>query len=237
MRKTFLALLFLAFCPLLVAQQSLNNDSVIRLVKAGLSEDLIVSTINASPGTYDTSADGLIALKTGGVSDKVIAAVMAKIAAPATAAPAVPTVDSPKSTGPNGTAAATPAQTSNSPQPAVAGSRVFIAPMEGNLDGFISAEILKQKLPLVVVTSEAQADLIMTGLNLKQDDHWYNAAWGGKDKNEGSVKLIGVHSRAVIWAGDAGDRSLLFSFYRRGGLSKVAERLVKEMRKDLLLKK
>ena len=27
------------------------------------------------------------------------------------------------------------------------GSRVFIAPMDGNLDGFIAAEIVKQKIP------------------------------------------------------------------------------------------
>jgi hypothetical protein len=88
MRKTVLTLVFLAFCPLLVAQQSLNHDSVIKLAKAGLSEDLIVSTINASPGSYDTSADGLIALKTAGVTDKVVSAIVTKtssLAAPAVA--------------------------------------------------------------------------------------------------------------------------------------------------------
>ena len=37
-----------SFCFLLVrvAQQAMNNDSVIKLVKAGLSDDLIVTTIN-----------------------------------------------------------------------------------------------------------------------------------------------------------------------------------------------
>jgi hypothetical protein len=54
------------------AQQTMNNDAVIKLVKAGLSEDLIISTINSQPGTYDTSTDGLIALKKSGVSDKVV---------------------------------------------------------------------------------------------------------------------------------------------------------------------
>jgi len=71
-RKKILAIAFLAICPLLFAQQALNNDAVIKLVKAGLSDDLIVTTINASAGTYDTSADGIIALKTAGVSDKVV---------------------------------------------------------------------------------------------------------------------------------------------------------------------
>jgi hypothetical protein len=92
MRKSFIALVFLAFCPLLVAQQALTNDGVIKLVKAGLSDELIVSTINGSAGQYDTSADGIIALKTAGVSDKVVAAIVMKASAPApaAAAPAAP---------------------------------------------------------------------------------------------------------------------------------------------------
>lgn len=89
MHKCIFAAFFLVLCPLLVAQQSLNNDAVIKLVKAGLSDDVIVTTINASPGTYDTSTDGLIALKTAGASDKVITAIVTKNAAlaPAPAAP------------------------------------------------------------------------------------------------------------------------------------------------------
>jgi hypothetical protein len=85
-RKNIFAILFLAICPVLFAQQSLNNDSVIKLVKAGLSDELIVSTINASAGTYNTSADGIIALKTAGVSDKVVAAIVTKASAPAPSA-------------------------------------------------------------------------------------------------------------------------------------------------------
>jgi hypothetical protein len=87
MHRSFLALVFLTFCPILVAQQALNNDSVIKLVKAGLSDDLIISTIDAQKGIYDTSADGLIALKGAGVSDKVVSAMVAKAAAPIAAAP------------------------------------------------------------------------------------------------------------------------------------------------------
>jgi hypothetical protein len=66
------------------AQQTMNNDAVIKLVKAGLSEDLIISTINSQPGTYDTSTDGLIALKKAGISDKVVGAIVTKSFAPAT---------------------------------------------------------------------------------------------------------------------------------------------------------
>jgi hypothetical protein len=97
MRKGVLAVLFLAACSFLAAQQVMNNDSVIKLVKAGLSDDLIVTTINSSPGNYDTSADGIIALKSAGASDKVVAAMIAKAAAPAApaAAPAPPAAPAP----------------------------------------------------------------------------------------------------------------------------------------------
>ena len=95
MRKAVFAVLFLLFCPLLIAQQAMTNDTIVKMVKAGLSDDVVVATINAQPGAYDTSPDGLIALKQAGASDKVIAALVAKGigAAPAPAAsPAPPAV-------------------------------------------------------------------------------------------------------------------------------------------------
>ena len=90
-----LIVIFLAVCftvcmapQTLNAQSTLNNDAVVKLVKAGLSEDLILSTINSQPGKFDTSTDGLIALKKAGVSDKVVGAIVAKSYAPAPAAAA-----------------------------------------------------------------------------------------------------------------------------------------------------
>jgi len=111
MRRPLLALAFLALCPFLVAQQSLNNDAIIKLAKAGLSDDLIVSTIGAQPGTYDTSPDGLIALKAAGVSDKVVAAVVAKAAAPPPAPAPPPVLTAPPTTAP------TPAPAPQAPEP------------------------------------------------------------------------------------------------------------------------
>ena len=86
-----------------IPQQPLNNESVVKLLKAGMSEDLIVSAIDNSPGGYDTSADGLISLKGAGATDKVIACVLLKNAAksPSSATPpadasSVPTVNGPQ---------------------------------------------------------------------------------------------------------------------------------------------
>lgn len=69
------------------APQSLSNEAVIKLVKAGLSDDLIVSTIGNSPGSYDISADGMIGLKSAGASDRVVSAIVLKATAVAQPAP------------------------------------------------------------------------------------------------------------------------------------------------------
>lgn len=86
MRKFIALFLPITFCTFCFAQQSMSNDSVIKMVKAGLSDDVVVSTINASPGQYMTTPDALIALKQAGVDDRVIAAVIAK----ASSAPLAP---------------------------------------------------------------------------------------------------------------------------------------------------
>ena len=78
MRKGIVAICFLLFCPTLLAQMPLDNSSVIKMLKSGLSQDLIISTINASPGYYNTSAEGLIALKKAGASDKLVAAIVVR---------------------------------------------------------------------------------------------------------------------------------------------------------------
>jgi hypothetical protein len=74
------ALALLAISPLIFAQETMNNAAVIKLLKAGLSEDLIVATIEASPGKYDTSDDALTALRNAGAQSKVISAVLLKSA-------------------------------------------------------------------------------------------------------------------------------------------------------------
>ncbi|MDE3166592.1 MAG: hypothetical protein KGN36_12370, partial [Acidobacteriota bacterium] len=89
-----LGALLLLILSLALAQTALTNDSIIKMVKAGLGEDIVISTINAQPGHYSTGADDLIALKGAGASDKIIAAMIARnsagAAAPAAAAASAP---------------------------------------------------------------------------------------------------------------------------------------------------
>jgi hypothetical protein len=55
-----------------VAQAPMTNQSIIDLVKAKMSNDIILSAIRGSKPEFDLSANGLIALKDAGVSDAVI---------------------------------------------------------------------------------------------------------------------------------------------------------------------
>ena len=71
------------------AQEVLTNQLVVDMVKAGLSERVVVAKIRTSPTNFDTGTDALIALKKNGVPEKVIEAMMSPTAAPS-AAPAAP---------------------------------------------------------------------------------------------------------------------------------------------------
>jgi hypothetical protein len=78
-RLTSSALVLICFSSLLAyAQQSLNNESVVKLVRAGLSEDLVVQTVNTQPGNYQLGADDILALKKAGVSERVITAMLTR---------------------------------------------------------------------------------------------------------------------------------------------------------------
>ena len=120
-----------------------------------------------------------------------------------------------------------------SEKPSLAGKKIFIAPMRGDLHPFIAAEIVKKKLPVVVVTNKNKAEYILAGSFIKSDEKWHHTAFGVTDQNEGSVRLINVKDKTLVWAGGAGDRSLLLGGWSRGGQSKIAGRIVNKMKKDL----
>jgi hypothetical protein len=62
----------------LAAQEPLNNEGVVKLVKSGMTEDLIITVIQQQPGTFSFGAEDLVALKEASVSEKIIAAMLAK---------------------------------------------------------------------------------------------------------------------------------------------------------------
>jgi hypothetical protein len=99
----------LAFCVALLfgsataqtMQSHLTVDDVIKMSKAGLGEDLIVTQVKANGTPFKLSTDDLISLHQAGVSDKVIATMVnpAATTAPAAAAPGAPANGEPTEIG------------------------------------------------------------------------------------------------------------------------------------------
>ncbi len=76
-----LTVLFLAALALPInsySQAPLTNESILKLAKAGLAEEVIIGMVNLQPGQYSLTPDDLISLKKDGVSDKIIAAMIGK---------------------------------------------------------------------------------------------------------------------------------------------------------------
>jgi hypothetical protein len=69
---------------------TLTNPDVVKLSEAGVGEAIIIQTINRAAQTkFDTSADALVQLKKSGITDSVLAAMLAAktVVAPETALP------------------------------------------------------------------------------------------------------------------------------------------------------
>jgi len=56
----------------------LTNDAIVKMVRAGLGEDVIVSMVNTQPANYTLTPEQLIALKSAGVPDRVVTAMVTK---------------------------------------------------------------------------------------------------------------------------------------------------------------
>lgn len=75
-------MLITTFAVSLCAEVVLTNDTVLKLVRAGIGEDSIVAMVNQQPGIYALSTDDLVALKKAGVTPKILAAMLVRNGAP-----------------------------------------------------------------------------------------------------------------------------------------------------------
>jgi hypothetical protein len=81
----------------------LTNQDIIKLVKAKLSDDLIIQKIAHSKTRFDTSVDGLVALREAGVDDRLLAVIMNPASAPAARPTATPSANPPPAPAPAST--------------------------------------------------------------------------------------------------------------------------------------
>ena len=68
------------------SQEVLTNQSVIKMVKAGLSEELILNVVKQQTSAFSVGSTELVELKMAGVTERLITAMIAKTMGPAPAA-------------------------------------------------------------------------------------------------------------------------------------------------------
>lgn len=123
------------------------------------------------------------------------------------------------------------------------GSKIYITPMEGTLDSYITAEIIKQQLPAVVVVEPKEAQYILMGSMTSKEGSWHqtakdvllilNGISSMRDKNQSSVLLVNPKTKSVIWAVNVGDRRFFLQLFQRTGAPKLAKKIVKRMKKQV----
>jgi len=187
------------------APKTLNNDSVIKLVKAGLSDDLIISTVNAQAGNYDVTPDGLIALKGAGVSDKVVAAIVAEAAAPV--APAA--TDPPARMEYQGAASSPPTAATASPLPQPGAKPELFHSTDGKVRVYITDH------PIFESNGIARAGANGNGAYYASAKH----AQSGDDPRvvEVEADILKVCPPYVVASNNQDRSDLVLVFRRRGG--------------------
>ena len=165
-----------------IAQQSLNNDAVIKLEKAGLGEDLVISTIKTQPGTYSLQPQDLINLKGAGVSDHIISAMMEKSAMAQTRSVTPTAVD---------------ASSKIIPKDAT----VYVDPMEG-FETYIISALDKKQVPLTVVNDRNKAEFEISGISESQKAGWSKMLLTGsiQSAEQASVNVSNIKSGTVVFA-------------------------------------
>ena len=115
--------------------------------------------------------------------------------------------------------------------------RIYVDKMDNDLDQYIRAEIQKKfHGDVTVVLKPEAADAILAGVSEHQNGT--RAAVTGRwlglhDTATGSVSLLDKTGTTVLWSSEAGDRSMFFGTWRRGGPRKVADRLVGNLKKAM----
>ncbi len=76
MKRIIGGMLLVSFAAYGMTAGRLDDESVLRLVRSGVSEDVVVRIIQSQPGDYTLTAESFSALRKSGASDRVIAALI-----------------------------------------------------------------------------------------------------------------------------------------------------------------
>ncbi len=120
------------------------------------------------------------------------------------------------------------------PTATLAGVRsIYIAPMPGGFDQYLTAEILRRLPQGVTLTQkQASADAVLEGVdenNAHGISRTVNQVFGVGGGSSAAVKLLSQDGQ-ILWAAEKSDHTIpLFGTLREHGVSKVAARIAKNL--------
>jgi hypothetical protein len=82
-----------------------------------------------------------------------------------------------------------------------AGSKVYVAPMEGGFENFVIAGIQKKQVPVVVVVDRSKADFEITGIAESEKAGWAKMLFLGsqQSKEQASIKVAKISDGSVVF--------------------------------------
>lgn len=82
-----------------------------------------------------------------------------------------------------------------------AGSRLYIAPIEGGYDTYLAAAMHNKQVPLILVTDRSKADFELSGVTESERASWAKIAFlGSTSTNEqASIKIVNVKSGTIVF--------------------------------------
>jgi hypothetical protein len=81
-------------------------------------------------------------------------------------------------------------------------SRVFITPIEGGFDTYLSAALVKKEVPLTVVAIKEKADFEITGIAESEKAGWAKMMFlgSGQSNEQASIKVVNLKTGVVAFA-------------------------------------
>jgi hypothetical protein len=171
----------------------LRNKDVVDMASAGLPPGVLIAKIKTSACEFDTSPEGLKELKSTGVDDSVILAMVEAVPAPSSS------VTIAKVSNTSGTQPSNGSFTAGTAIPP--GSKVFIEPLNG-FEIYLSAAFQKKKVPLSIINDKEAADFTITGASDTKKAGWAKIVFMGNlhSDEEASITMVNNRTGAVAFA-------------------------------------
>lgn len=112
-----------------------------------------------------------------------------------------------------------------------ANSKIYIAPMEGGFETYITAAIQKKKIPLLIVATREQADFEIKGSVEKQKAGWAKTIFVSPMPSiDSTMQVINVKTGVVAYSISSTKSNARRG--RKGSAEHLAKNLAEKMRND-----